>query len=160
MMKYHSVLKNVVEAVGAKQVAYDLKISSSLVYKWCAEPPAELGDDGSGARNPLDRLMELHASTNDSRPIEWLCSQIGGYYVPRSELGDESIDNAYIQHTQTLLAQFSDLLQALSESISHEGRIDEAESTRIRREWQLLQGRGEAFVHACEIGRFDPDRTE
>jgi hypothetical protein len=157
-MKSHEVLKSVVETVGTKEIASDLKISSSLVYKWCAEPPAELGEDGSGTRNPLDRLLHLYIRTDDLRPIEWLCSQVGGYFVPRAELEEETIDDVYIKHTQSMLAQFSDLLQAMSESIAHEDRIDESEAVRIRQEWQSLQSRGEAFVHACEEGHFDPDR--
>jgi len=157
-MKSHEVLKSVVESVGTKQIAHDLRISTSLVYKWCAEPPSEIGEDGSGTRNPLDRLLHLYVRTEDPRPIEWLCSQVGGYFVPRVELDEETIDDAYIKHTQSMLAHFSDLLQAMSESIAHEGRIDESEASRIRREWQRLQSRAEAFVHACEEGHFDPDR--
>ena len=45
-MKSHEVLKRVVESVGTKQVAHDLGVSSSLVYKWCSEPAKELGEDG------------------------------------------------------------------------------------------------------------------
>ncbi len=37
-MKSHEVLKQVIEEVGAKRVAADLKVSNSLVYKWCQEP--------------------------------------------------------------------------------------------------------------------------
>lgn len=70
-MKSHEVLKQVIEEVGAKRVAADLKVSNSLVYKWCQEPPDDLEDERSGTRNPLDRLVTLLASTGDRRPIEW-----------------------------------------------------------------------------------------
>ena len=46
----------------------------------------------------------------------------------------------------------------MSDSIAHEGRIDQREAAEIRRQWQRLQGRGEAFVRACESGHFDPKR--
>ena len=52
-MKSHEVPRGVVEELGAKQVASDLGVSTSLVYKWCARPAS--GPTGSGARNPLDR---------------------------------------------------------------------------------------------------------
>ena len=38
-MKSHEVLKQVIEEVGTKRVAAELKVSNSLVYKWCQEPP-------------------------------------------------------------------------------------------------------------------------
>ena len=48
-MKSHEVLKGVVESVGAKQVAHDLGVSTSLIYKWCEGPP-ENARDGSGTQ--------------------------------------------------------------------------------------------------------------
>lgn len=157
-MKSHEVLKSVVERAGAKQVAHDLGVSSSLVYKWCADPPSEPGAEGSGARNPLDRLISMVESTGDRRPIEWLCSRVGGYFVESPSEEDLHVDAEYVKNTQRLLARFSELLQVLSESIASEGRIDEGEAARIRAQWQRLQGRGEAFVQACESGVFDPTR--
>jgi hypothetical protein len=156
-MKSHEILKEVIDEVGTKQVAYDLRVSTSLVYKWCAEPPADLGDDGSGARNPLDRILQLITSTGNPRLVEWLCLQRGGFFVENMEL-EEPISEAYISHTRTLLAEFSELLQVMSDSIASEGRIDEKEAAEIRRQWHRLQGRGEGFVNACESGLFDPDR--
>jgi len=157
-MKSHELLKQVIEEVGAKRVAADLKVSNSLVYKWCQEPPDELEDERSGTRNPLDRLVTLLVSTGDRRPIEWLCSQAGGFFVPTLEPSGSDgaeLDRRYIDHTRTLLAEFSELLQVMSDSMTHESRIDERESAEIRTQWQRLQGYGEAFVRACESGRFD-----
>ncbi len=156
-MKSHEVLKEVIEAVGTKRVAYDLRVSTSLVYKWCAEPPVDLADEASGARNPLDRILHLVESTGNSRLIEWLCNQRDGYFVENVEL-EEPINEAYISHTRILLAEFSELLQVMSDSIATEGRIDAKEATEIRRQWHRLQGRGESFVRSCETGVFDPDR--
>ena len=64
-MKSHEILKTVVESVGVKHVASDLGVSTSLVYKWCARP--DPSPTGSGARNPLDRLVTLFESTGDRR---------------------------------------------------------------------------------------------
>ena len=44
-MESHEVLREVLKKISAKQVASDLGLSLSLIYKW-AEPPAE----GSGAK--------------------------------------------------------------------------------------------------------------
>ena len=61
-MKSHELLHEVFESANPKQVAEDLGISVSLVYKW-AEPPVQ----GSGAANPLDRVEALLRSTKDPR---------------------------------------------------------------------------------------------
>ncbi len=158
-MKSHEVLKQVIEAVGTKQVASDLKVSSSLVYKWCAEPTDADGErDPSGARNPLDRVVHLCESTGDRRAIEWLCRQVSGYFVEDPDVDVSEVPGECIRHTQSLLAKFSELLQVISGSLANEGRIDEPESRLIRRQWHDLQSQGEAFVRACESGRFDPNR--
>ena len=158
-MKSHEVLKQVIEAVGTKQVASDLKVSSSLVYKWCSEPLDDDGErDPSGARNPLDRVIQMCESTGDRRSVEWLCQRVGGYFVESPEIDLGEVPGECIRHTQSLLAEFSSLLQVISESIANEGRIDSRESKQIRWRWQQLQGQGEAFVRACEGGLFDPTR--
>ena len=158
-MKSHEVLKRVIEAVGTKKVASDLKVSSSLVYKWCAEPLDDDGErDPSGARNPLDRVIQMCESTEDRQAIEWLCGEVGGYFVESPAVDLSNAPRECISHTQSLLSEFSGLLQVISESIANEGRIDQKESRRIRHHWLQLQGQGEAFVRACEGGLFDPDR--
>jgi hypothetical protein len=158
-MKSHEVLKHAIEAIGTKQVASDLKVSSSLVYKSCAETLDGDGErDPSGARNPLDRIVQLCDSTGDRRAVEWLCEQLGGYFVEDSDAAVTELPGECIRHTQSLLSEFSALLQVISESIANEGRIDENESGQIRHQWRQLQSQGEAFVRACESGAFDPRR--
>lgn len=157
-MNSFEILREVVEDVGAKQVAFDLRVSSSLVYKWCSHP-GERGDmDATGARNPLDRIVQICESTRSQRPVEWLCGQMGGYFVESPDAEPEELDAEFLRHTQELVGRFSQLLNVLSTSIANEGRIDEGESDEIRRQWRELQSHGEAFVRACEHGHFDPHR--
>ena len=154
-MKSHEVLKRVVELVGTKQVAHDLGVSSSLVYKWCAAPASELGEDGSGALNPLDRLVSLVESTGDRSAIEWLCTEVGGCFVENPDLELVAIDTEYVRETQNLLKEFSDLMLVVSESIIDDGRVDREEASAMRAQLRKLQARAEAFVRACEQGVFD-----
>ena len=63
-----------------------------------------------------------------------------------------------MEQIQTLLVEFSCLLQLTSEPIADDGRTDAREASTIRSQLQRLQGRGETFVRACERGRFDPER--
>ncbi len=155
MPESHEVLKKSVERVGAKKVASDMNVSTSLVYKWCQEPAGEAFDGSSGARNPLDRVVALFASTEDFSIIEWLCDKAGGFLVRNPEVPPESIDTEFIALTQRMIRDFSELLQVISESITNDGRVDSKEAEQIRGEWQQLKQYAEAFVVACERGIFD-----
>jgi hypothetical protein len=153
-MKSHEVLRRAVGAVGAKQVAHDLGVSVSLVHKWCEEPPAETRD-GSGARNPLDRIVTLVESTSDRDPIEWLCAEVGGCFVESRADANEEVSSNYLQQTHVLLSEFANLLMEVSKSIADDGRIDSGEASKIRDRLTKLQSQSEAFVRACEQGVFD-----
>lgn len=157
-MKSHEVLKKVVEGVGTKQVAYDMRVSTSLVYKWCADPGLDSKREASGTRNPLDRILHLVEATGDPLPIIWLCEQVDGHFIEDPDIPDEELDAECIRHTQVLLEKFTKLLQVISESIANESRIDEEESVDIRASWQELQRQAETFVRGCERGTFDPAR--
>ncbi len=58
-MDSHQVLQKAIEKVGAKKVARDMRVSSSLVYKWCQPSTDDATIEPSGARNPLDRVAAL-----------------------------------------------------------------------------------------------------
>lgn len=151
-MKSHEILKGAVDAVGAKKVAQDLGVSASLVYKWCEES----GDaDDSGAKNPLDRLLQLVESTRDREMISWLCQHSGGFFVGNPQVNGKEIDSEFIQQTQVVIREFSELLGTMSQSLGGDGKIDDEESRKIRRRWQKLKERGEELVHACEKGLFN-----
>jgi len=148
-MNSHEALRRAVENVGAKKVAHDLKVSTSLVYKWCEE-------DTSGARNPLDRTQGIVESTGSRIPIEWLCRQSGGFFMKDPAVELAGFDAEYITHTQTMLSNFSELLREISSSMSNDGQVDRREAARIREQWERLKGYGETFVAACEAGMFAP----
>lgn len=149
-MRAYEVMQRAIEPVGAKAVAARLKVSSSLVYKWC-EP-----EDASGTRSPLDRLAELLEVTRSTAPVEWLCRRMGGFFVRDPKVPESGWDAEYVAHTQQLLQRFSELLQAVSESIKDDAAIDENEAERIRAEWEELKSSTESFVIACERGLFAP----
>jgi hypothetical protein len=147
------ILKSAVENVGVKKVAAEMRVSQSLVYKWCEQAGEE--DDVSGARNPLDRVEELVACTGCRKLVEWLCERCDGYFVNNPDIRKQKIDAEFIAHTQRMIQNFSELLRAMSESISNDGRIDGREAVKIRREWEDLKRYAESFVAACEQGMFD-----
>lgn len=154
-MESYDVIRNAVSRVGAKKVAAAMRVSVSLVYKWCEAPGVGVADEASGARNPLDRVRQLAECTGELAPIDWLCQRAHGTFVPDPEAGRADIDAEYIAHTQRMIQNFSDLLGVVSASIADDGRVDPGEAEEIRRQWQELKQYGEAFVLACERGLFD-----
>src|SRR5688572_24694361 len=77
-MQSHEVLREVLKKTSAKQIAADMGLSLSLIYKW-AEPPSDL--TGSGAHNPLDRVDQLLKITQDTRIAQWVCERAGGFFI-------------------------------------------------------------------------------
>ena len=149
-MKSHEILKQSMENVGVKAIASDMRLSSSLLYKWCqshAEP------DESGATNPLDRVAKIFEATGDLQIISWICQQADGFFVSNPKPGCDSAESLFA-HTQRMVAEFSDLLQAVSKSYDQDGEVCQADAQRIRQEWEDLKGVGESFVSGCEDGLF------
>jgi hypothetical protein len=80
--------------------------------------------------------------------------------VPDPAVELSNFDAKYVQHTQRMLQNFSDLLRVISESMLNDGSVDDAEAERIRSEWDRLKAYAETFVSACEQGLFDGEETE
>ena len=146
-MHSHDVLREVLKKTSAKQIASDMGLSLSLIYKW-AEPPA----DGSGANNPLDRVGQLIASTGDLRIAQWVCEQCEGFFIrnPKS-----------IQHTGQLIPLTNDIVQDFADMLatiaisSSDNVITNKEAKNIRDRWERLKCETEGFVRAAESGNFE-----
>ena len=151
-MKSHKIIKDAVEDLGVKRVSSEMKLSTSMIYKW-SQPPAE-DEDCSGARNPLDRIYKLWEITGKNELIDWLCNKANGTYVPNPKCLESDVDSEYLHSTQKMISNFSELLAVISESIEDDGNIDQEEAQRIRLEWQELKQHAESFVVACEKGMF------
>ena len=146
-MESHEILAETIKKKGAKSIAADLKLSTSLVYKWCES------QEGGGSENPLDRILQICGLTEDIRPIEWLCEKTCGFRIHNPKVVE--YDKARVlKSTQTILKEFTDLLEAVSKSYSNDSRIDENEAKKIRKEWEDLKVVAESFVAACEKGVF------
>ena len=154
-MKSYEVIRNAVDEPGVKAVAAALKVSPALVYKWC-EPPAEADDpDQSGAKNPLDRVREMYMLTKDIRLVRWLCNEAGGFYVsnPVPEIR-KSVDEQIFTETRSMVRDFSELLDAVTEAVDDDPGIDAEEADLIRQRWEDLKAIAERFVIACEKGHY------
>src|SRR5262249_46398611 len=139
-MKSHEVIRKAVDEPGVKAVAGALKVSPALVYKWC-EPPAEADDpDQSGAKNPLDRVRDLDLLTKDIGLVRWLCNQADGFFVsnPVPDLR-KSLDENVFAETRSMVRDFSELLEAVTESVEDDSLIDTGEADQIRQKWEDLK---------------------
>jgi hypothetical protein len=152
-MQSHEILREAADEVGVKVLANALRVSPALVYKWC-QPSAEEDADASGARNPLDRLATIVRLTGHLGVVSWLCHEAGGFFVRNPSAEPATVDIEALQATQLLIGEFGDLLSEVSESLADDNAITSDEADRIRMHWEKLKGAAEAFVVACERGRF------
>lgn len=148
-MESHEVLREAFAKTTPKAIAADLGVSLSLVYKW-AERQSE---DGSGSRNPLDRLQKIIETSGDVGAVEWLCRQNGGYFV-RNPDGHRSSDFEVLPAINEIVGQFSGLLQRIAES-ANDHSISNDEAKAIRMLWDKLKSYTEGFVRCCEDGDFE-----
>jgi len=147
-MHSHDVFKQLLKRVSAKQVAGELGLSLSLVYKW-AEPPSE----GSGASNPLDRIDSIIKLTGDATMAQWVCERSGGFFIRNPE--PKAHPYELIPATNNIVQEFADLLSVISTAVA-DGKISSEESSRIRRRWEQLKSVTEGFVCAAEEGKVPP----
>jgi hypothetical protein len=148
-MQSHEVLREVLQATSAKQIAAELNLSLSLIYKWAETPNEELG---TGGTNPLDRVDQLIQITKDPRIIHWLCQRAGGFFIknPKTNLAHPEF---LIPATNGIVQEFADLLAVIA-SAAADSHITPAESKAIRKRWEELKSGTESFVACCEQGNF------
>ena len=147
-MKSHELLHDVFNTSSPKQIAEDLGVSVSLVYKW-AEPP----EQGSGAANPLDRIEALLQSTKDPRIVQWLCNRAGGFFVRNPTMAKPGA-YAVVPATNKIVQEFADMLGVIA-SAALDNNITPMEANKIRDRWEDLKSVTENFVTCCEKGNFE-----
>lgn len=155
----HAVLKQSVERAGPKRVARALDVSLSLVYKWTQPPRTKRNPGASGARNPLDKLVTIFSLSQDLELIHFLC-RIGRGYFTANPAGAARNERNFVSATVNALNDFADMLQYAEKSLTNDGRIDEGEAVKLRRQWDKLKGRLEQFIVSCEEGQFNSGGRE
>jgi len=138
-MRAQEVIKASIEERGPKVVAASLGVSLSLIYKWT---------EGK-TQNPLDRALDLMKATGSNAQIAWLCTQLGGSFLPRPPASGITNDAQLVTETQRMLKEFSDVLSAMMGALA-DGHVSADEAALIRREWEELVPIAEGLVRACE----------
>jgi hypothetical protein len=144
-MDSHDIVKQILKEIPAKQIAAELGVSLSLVYKW-AEPPLV----GSGTSNPLDRTELLTRISGGNAPLEWLCERMNGTFMPGTP---PTIPDLHVYRSRPeLMRELGCLLTALAE-IATEGDISQPKVSLLRKRWEHVKKVTEIFIQAAERGR-------
>jgi len=150
-MQSYEVLREIFQQCSPKQVASQLGLSLSMIYKW-AEPPDPTS--GSGSTNPLDRIDALLKCTNDRRLVQWICQQAGGFFILNPK-NNKPHPSYLIPATNEIVQEFADLLAVVAAAAA-DNQITQAEARQIRTRWERLKSVTETFVSCCEEGNFRP----
>ncbi len=153
-MHSHEVMREVLKKTSAKQIAAEMRLSLSLIYKWAEKPEDE---SGSGVGSPLDRVGELIRITGDARVAQWVCEQAGGFYIrnPKNLPAGQPL----IPITNDIVHEFADMLSTIATS-SADSVITREEARTIRARWEELKTVTEGFVAACESGNFGAPKIQ
>jgi hypothetical protein len=148
-MQSHELLREVFQKHSAKQIAAEMGLSLSMIYKW-AEPPDPAA--GSGAVNPLDRIDALQKCSADPRVVQWICQRAGGFFIknPRTHHPHPEF---LIPATNEIIQEFADLLAVIAKAVADD-QITSDEAVDIRGRWEELKSVTEGFVQCCEQGNF------
>jgi hypothetical protein len=153
-MQSHELLREVFQKSSAKQVAAELGLSLSMIYKW-AEPPD--ASAGSGTVNPLDRIDALRHCTGDPRIVQWICQRAGGFFIKNPKT-HHAHPEFLIPATNEIIQEFADLLAVIATAVA-DNQIVASEAADIRGRWEELKTVTEGFVECCEKGNFLPLKT-
>ena len=147
-MQSHELLKDILKQTSAKQIAADMNLSLSLIYKW-AEPPTDVA--GSGSSNPLDRIEQLIKTTGDTRIAHWVCERAGGFFIINPPVKTSGRD--LVPATNTIVSDFAQLLAVIT-TASADQQVTASEAKAIRARWEELKSATEGFVTAAEKGAY------
>ena len=151
-MQSHELLREVFEKKRHKEVAADLELSTSMIYKW-----SEPNTAGSGTGNPLDRIEALIESTGDQRIVQWICQRAGGFFI----MNPHNVPHPHylIPATNQIVQEFADLLATIANA-GADNQISTIEAKQIRARWEELKTATEGFVEGCEEGTFSAMKKE
>lgn len=148
-MKSHELFRELLQDCNAKQLAGQMGLSTSIIYKW-AQPAKE---GGSGAANPLDRVEQLMDFT-EARPIaQWVCEQAGGFYVKNPQPRGAT-PHSVVAATNKIVQEFAEMLSLVA-AAALDNSIAEQEAGEIRERWESVKSATEEYVTSCELGNFN-----
>ncbi len=155
VMQSHEVMREVLQRTSAKQIAAEMNLSLSLIYKWAEKPDP---DAPSASFSPLDRIDQLLQATKDLAILHWLCQRSGGFFVRNPRLTNANPEYL-MPATNEVIQEFADLLAVVA-AASADNQITADEAKQIRSRWEGLKRTTETFVACCENGNFQQIRAQ
>ena len=144
-MKSHELLRKLLQDRNAKELASEMGLSTSIIYKW-AEPAL---NGGSGTPNPLDRVEQLIAATDGEAVAQWVCERADGFYVKNPQPNSRPEHQSVIVATNKIVQEFAEML-ALVTAAAVDNSISPQESQEIRDRWESVKSATEQYVENCE----------
>ncbi len=152
-MKSFDVIRSAVDEPGVKAVAAALHVSPALVYKWC-EPPAEDDPDQSGRATRWTACATCTTSPRTSGWCAGCATRPEASSSPIPPPNPRDIEQSVVGETRDMVRDFSELLDAVTESVEDDAVIDAQEADAIRQKWEDLKSCVEHFVVGCEKGHY------
>lgn len=141
-----AVLQEIFPDHCVKQIAGHLGMNPKSVNKWAESCDPE-------AVSPVARTGQLLQCLNgDDRLIQYLCRRAGGFFVRNPPAATDKLESllaAERMANQELADQLKVILEAMAD-----GKLTRTEAACIRRNWEGVKSKVEAFVQACEQGRW------
>ena len=97
---------------------------------------------------PLKRFRQAIALTGDKRPLDALCAEFGGVFLPLGEFADIGSDRL-LKAASKLAREFGDVPRKLQE-ITADGRVKPRELDQLKREVYEMTQAGAALVKLVE----------
>jgi len=104
----------------------------------------ELNETGTAKLGLKTWLLALRR-TGDLRPVQALCTEFGGLFMPVPLLDDANADT--MGHVAELLREFSDVTSQLAQRLA-DGQVDDNDLRVFQREWlQMVAAGGRLMTH-------------
>jgi len=127
---------------GAAALAPRMGIAASTLLSF-ANPNCE------SHRWPLARALQVAALTGDKRPIEAICDEAGGVFIPLGAFAQVGNGTLFKRLTK-LASEFGDVPRRIQQALTDDGRISTREWRDIRREIYELQQAAAAVGRVVE----------
>lgn len=137
-----------------KDLAGEMGLSAAFLYKWCQAD----GGRASGGFNALMRISALTRITKDLRPVKWLCSDAGGYYVHNPEVKAGKVVPLSLAEMK-VVHDFAQMIAFLTK-LAGRKKLSREDVEFVREHWDELKSLMEGFVCSCEKGTFGLDAME
>jgi hypothetical protein len=148
-MHSHELLRQVFETTSAKQIAADMNVSVSLIYRW----------PRFRTQFP-DSLLQSARPHRSADPIQpgranhsLICQRAGGFFIrnPKTHHAHPDFLNSRDEPDRPGIRRPAGRdRQRCGGTIT----INELEAQTIRKRWEDLKSVTETFVHCCEEGNF------